>query len=102
MVGLSVIFVVIIPKKNWKEKIFRKIIALWAFKRICAAGVSIPCHFRVIFATIKKSPILIYGGSVNDKNIAKFSSISEINGFLIGGASRSPKKFVDIIKNYYT
>ena len=50
---------------------------------------------------IKKSPILIYGGSVNDKNIAKFSSISEINGFLIGGASRSPKKFVDIIKNYY-
>jgi len=50
---------------------------------------------------IKKSPILIYGGSVNDKNIAKFSPISEINGFLIGGASRSPKKFVDIIKNYY-
>tara|TARA_B100000029_G_C17412621_1_gene901339 strand:+ start:28 stop:789 length:762 start_codon:yes stop_codon:yes gene_type:complete len=50
---------------------------------------------------IKKSPILIYGGSVNAKNIAKFSSISEINGFLIGGASRSPKKFVDIIKNYY-
>mgnify|MGYP003302988391 CR=1 FL=1 len=27
--------------------------------------------------------------------------ISEINGFLIGGASQSAKKFIDIIKNYY-
>jgi triosephosphate isomerase len=30
-----------------------------------------------------------------------FSSISEIDGFLIGGASQSAKKFIDIIKNYY-
>ena len=27
--------------------------------------------------------------------------IREIDGFLIGGASKSDKKFIDIIKNYY-
>ena len=50
---------------------------------------------------IKKIPKVLYGGSVNPKNIRLFSSISEIDGFLIGGASQSPKKFIDIIKNYY-
>ena len=50
---------------------------------------------------VKKLPALLYGGSVNDKNIGIFSSISEIDGFLVGTASRSPKKFIDIIKNYY-
>ena len=50
---------------------------------------------------IKKSPKVLYGGSVNDKNIRLFSSISQIDGFLIGGASQSSKKFIDIVKNYY-
>ena len=27
--------------------------------------------------------------------------IREIDGFLIGGASKSSKKFIDIIRNYY-
>jgi len=49
----------------------------------------------------KKAPKIIYGGSVNAKNISLFSSIPEIDGFLIGGASQSSKKFIDIIKNYY-
>ena len=49
----------------------------------------------------KISPKIIYGGSVNDQNVKKFSLISEIDGFLIGGASKSTKKFIDIIKNYY-
>jgi len=44
---------------------------------------------------------LIYGGSVNPKNIKEFANIDDINGFLIGGASQSDKKFIDIIKNYY-
>ena len=50
---------------------------------------------------VKKSPKVLYGGSVNDKNISLFSSISEMDGFLIGGASQSSKKFIDIVKNYY-
>ena len=49
----------------------------------------------------KKVPKVLYGGSVNSKNIHLFSLISEIDGFLIGGASHSSKKFIDIIKNYY-
>jgi len=44
---------------------------------------------------------ILYGGSVNAKNIENFSKINEIDGFLIGGASLSQKKFIDIINNYY-
>ena len=57
-------------------------------------------EFKKNFKT-KKSPVVLYGGSVNHNNIKVFSSISEIDGFLIGGASQSSKKFIDIIKNYY-
>ena len=49
-----------------------------------------------------KHPVkIIYGGSVNAKNIKELSSIKYINGFLIGGESRSGKKFIDILKNCY-
>ena len=57
-------------------------------------------ELKKIFKT-EKSLKVLYGGSVNDINIRLFSSISEIDGFLIGGASQSSKKFIDIIKNYY-
>ena len=50
---------------------------------------------------LKNSPTVLYGGSVNEKNIKMFSPITEIDGFLIGSASQSSKKFIDIIKNYY-
>ena len=49
----------------------------------------------------KKSPPVLYGGSVDESNIKMFKNIGQIDGFLIGGASRSSKKFIDIIKNYY-
>ena len=57
-------------------------------------------NFKKKFRTIK-FPIVLYGGSVNEKNIRNFSTILDIDGFLIGGASQSSKKFIDIIKNYY-
>ena len=57
-------------------------------------------EIKKVFKKTKSSKIL-YGGSVNDKNIRIFSSISDIDGFLIGGASQSSKKFIDIVKNYY-
>ena len=56
--------------------------------------------FRKIFKT-NKSPKVLYGGSVNHQSIGLLSSISEIDGFLIGSASQSEKKFIDIVKNYY-
>jgi triosephosphate isomerase len=49
----------------------------------------------------KKSPAVLYGGSVDGNSVKIFKDIKEIDGFLIGGASKSSKKFVDIIKNYY-
>jgi len=49
----------------------------------------------------KKSPPVLYGGSVDGDNVAIFKKIPEIDGFLVGGASKSSKKFIDIIKNYY-
>tara|TARA_B110000967_G_C18729212_1_gene481717 strand:- start:175 stop:921 length:747 start_codon:yes stop_codon:yes gene_type:complete len=49
----------------------------------------------------KKSPCVLYGGSVDGSNVAKFKNFKEIDGFLIGGASKSSKNFIDIIKNYY-
>ncbi len=44
-----------------------------------------------------KLPIL-YGGSVNNKNISNLKNITGISGFLVGSASQSSKKFIDIIK----
>ena len=41
---------------------------------------------------------VLYGGSVNPKNIKELAQIKEINGFLVGGASLNPKKLIDIIK----
>tara|TARA_B100000131_G_scaffold26890_1_gene25592 strand:- start:498 stop:1088 length:591 start_codon:yes stop_codon:yes gene_type:complete len=47
--------------------------------------------------TSVKLPIL-YGGSVNDKNISNLKNIRGIKGFLVGSASQNSKKFIDIIK----
>ena len=47
---------------------------------------------------IKQNTQIIYGGSVNNKNIDNLKQIAGINGFLIGGASQNSKKFIDIIK----
>ena len=49
----------------------------------------------------KKSPKILYGGSVNANNIEQLKNVSNIDGFLIGGASKDPKKFIDIIKKTY-
>jgi triosephosphate isomerase (TIM) len=44
---------------------------------------------------------VLYGGSVNPKNISKLKTIDNIDGYLVGGASQDPKKFIDIIKKTY-
>ena len=60
-------------------------------------------HIKKVLKEIfkKTSPAVLYGGSVDGSNIKMFKEIKEIDGFLIGGASKSSKKFIDIIKNYY-
>ena len=44
---------------------------------------------------------VLYGGSVNPKNIRELKLIRNIDGFLIGGASQEAKKFIDIIQKTY-
>jgi len=53
-----------------------------------------------ILTKLKKSVNIkiLYGGSVNPKNVNELAQIKEINGFLIGGSSLNVKKFIDIIK----
>jgi len=41
---------------------------------------------------------IIYGGSVNSKNVSELKKINDLKGFLIGSASLRAKNFIDIIK----
>ena len=47
------------------------------------------------------NPVVLYGGSVNSKNISQLKIIDNIDGFLIGGASLNEKNFIDIIKKTF-
>ncbi len=95
------------------EKKFNKKNIIVAYEPIWSIGTGkIPteielknttAHIKNILKKIfkKKSPAVLYGGSVDGINVKMFKKIKEIDGFLIGGASKSSKKFIDIIKNYY-
>ena len=41
---------------------------------------------------------VLYGGNVNEKNIKKLNKIESVNGYLVGGSSLNPKKFLSIIE----
>ena len=95
------------------EKSFNKNNIIVAYEPIWSIGTGkIPTanelrktsiHIKKILRSIfnKNSPAVLYGGSVDGNNVEMFKKINEIDGFLIGGASKSSKKFIDIIKNYY-
>ena len=70
-----------------------------SYNELNKATMHIKKVLKNIFKT--KSPEVLYGGSVDGSNVEMFREIKEIDGFLIGGASKSSKKFIDIIKNYY-
>ena len=98
---------------NVLEKKFNKNNIIVAYEPIWSIGTGkIPSaeelkkttvHIKKILKNIfkKDSPAVLYGGSVDGTNVEMFKQITEIDGFLIGGASKSSKKFIDIIKNYY-
>lgn len=41
---------------------------------------------------------VLYGGSVNEKNISSLNQIENIDGYLVGGASTKVDKFIKIIE----
>ena len=49
---------------------------------------------------VKASKVL-YGGSVNNKNINLLKKINNVDGFLVGGASQNSNNFIDIIKKTF-
>ena len=41
---------------------------------------------------------ILYGGSVNEKNIKELKKLKGIDGFLVGGSSLDPDKFLKIVE----
>ena len=80
---------------------------IFAYEPVWSIGTGIIPKSKDLFETInfikKKSKNfkVLYGGSVNTKNINELKLIDNIDGFLIGGASQDSKKFIDIIKKTY-
>ena len=94
-----------------KIKNIKKII--FAYEPVWSIGTGIiPKQYELInnIAFIKKllkkrfkskNSKVLYGGSVNPKNINELMQINQIDGFLIGGASQNSNKFIDIIKKTF-
>ncbi len=121
--GLKVIFCIGETSREKRKKITKKVLdkqiklgfkkirnkknIIIAYEPVWSIGTGLIPKTKELFETInfikkksKKSKVL-YGGSVNSKNIHKLKFINNIDGFLIGGASQNPNKFIDIIKKTY-
>ena len=89
------------------DKIRNKKSILIAYEPVWAIGSGLIPKPLELFKTINfikkklKNNKVLYGGSVNSKNIHQLNSINNIDGYLIGGASQNSKKFIDIIKKTY-
>lgn len=87
-----------IPNNIDKSKI------IIAYEPIWAIGTGVVPEIEDISSvlmSIKKmkgfeNTTLLYGGSVNDKNIDSFAVIKELGGFLVGGASTDFEKLLSI------
>ena len=121
--GLKVIFCIGETLKQKKKKLTKKILSkqiklglnrikktnriIIAYEPVWSIGTGIIPKsddlFDVIHFIKKKNQNskVIYGGSVNTKNITDLKIINNVDGFLIGGASQDSKKFIDIIKKTY-
>ena len=90
------------------NKIKNKSNIIIAYEPVWSIGTGLIPKANELFETInfiKKNTInckVLYGGSVNHENIDELKTINNIDGFLIGGASQNPKKFIDIIKKTYS
>ena len=121
--GLNVIFCVGETLREKRKKITRKILnkqiqlglnkiknrkkIILAYEPVWSIGTGLIPKSNELFNTIdfikkkNKNLKVLYGGSVNPKNIDELKLINNIDGFLIGGASQDPKKFIDIIRKTY-
>ena len=90
--------------KNIKNK--KNIII--AYEPVWAIGSGLIPKNSEIFEIVKfiknkvKGSKVLYGGSVNSKNINLLKKIDNVDGFLVGGASQNSNNFIDIIKKTYS
>jgi len=121
--GLKVIFCIGETLGQKRKKITKKILSkqialglqkvkkrkniVIAYEPVWSIGTGVIPNPDDLFSTINfikrkvRNIKVLYGGSVNPKNINELKLIKDIDGFLIGGASQDPKKFIDIIKKTY-
>ena len=121
--GLKVIFCIGETLKERRKKITKQILKkqikhgllklkntnkiIIAYEPVWSIGSGIIPKPKDLYETINfikkitKNSKVLYGGSVNPKNVNELKSINNIDGFLIGGASQDSKKFIDIIKKTY-
>ena len=121
--GLKVIFCLGETLKEKRKKITKKILSkqiskgldkvknkkdiLIAYEPVWAIGSGLIPNHSELFETVNyikskvKGAQVLYGGSVNSKNINNLKNINNIDGFLIGGASLVSNNFIDIIKKTY-
>ena len=89
------------------KKIKNKKNIIIAYEPVWSIGTGLIPKSKDLFKVVKfikqkiRNQKVLYGGSVNPKNINELKSIKNIDGFLIGGASQDSKKFIDIIKKTY-
>ena len=121
--GLKVIFCIGETFSEKRKKITKKILTkqiskglnkikskkniLIAYEPVWAIGSGLIPKHSELFETVDyikskvKGAKVLYGGSVNPKNINYLKNINNIDGFLIGGASHDSNNFIDIIKKTY-
>ncbi len=121
--GLKVIFCIGESFQEKRKKITNKVLnkqiklglegiknkknILIAYEPIWSIGTGVIPKTKDLIKTISfiktnyKNYKILYGGSVNPKNIRELKLVNNIDGYLIGGASQNPNKFIDIIKKTY-
>lgn len=93
--------------KGIEEKDLKKIII--AYEPIWAIGTgktpsndeikdTIAFIKEIVKTTVHTNMSVLYGGSVNEKNISSLNQIENIDGYLVGGASTKVDKFIKIIE----
>ena len=90
---------------NKKTKIIIAYEPVWSIGTgIVPNNVELEKNINFIKSLIKrkfKNHIILYGGSVNPKNIEKINQLNLLDGYLIGGASQNSKKLIDIVKKTF-
>jgi len=70
---------------------------VWAIGTGKSASVRDIAEILEFLASLTKAPLL-YGGSVNEKNIKEIASVKNCNGVLVGTASFEAESFLNLIR----